>query len=434
MVKRVKKEIVTCVVCTDKINVSNRKAVQCHSCNFIACRCCYKRFILESNEIAKCMNCKKEWDYNLVCETFERTFVDTTYKKHLENIFFDKEMALMVSTQPHVERLLIQENMNKELELLHKDRIRYEAMYRMKIKEIRKEGCWEEVNIQNTFVHKCSFENCKGFLSSSWKCNICMNWSCNKCHDVVGKTKNDHICNPDLVATKLLLEKDTKPCPNCYMGITKIDGCNMMFCVECHVAFDWKTCRISTGAIHNPHYFEWRNKGGHVDRDIGDIRCGRGLDYDDVLPFKRRSRDVISNLLFIEISDTIRGIIHTREINLPYYHTNMITDNLDLRIKFMRNFISEDFFRYSLQCRNKATEKKRSFYQILSMFVDCSTEIMYRIFDNEAIVDDQKENCIKEIFKELDSLRTYTNECLVKISNTYHSKRIYRINKKCLLV
>ena len=98
MVKRVKKEIVTCVVCTDKINVSNRKPVQCHSCNFIACRCCYKRYILESNEIAKCMSCKKEWDYNLVCETFERTFVDKTYKKHLENIFFDKEMALMVST------------------------------------------------------------------------------------------------------------------------------------------------------------------------------------------------------------------------------------------------------------------------------------------------------------------------------------------------
>ena len=50
---------------------------------------------------------------------------------------------------------------------------------------------------------------------------------------------------------------------------------NMMFYVECHTAFDWKTGKISTGVIHNPHYFEWRSKGGIIDREIGDIRCGR---------------------------------------------------------------------------------------------------------------------------------------------------------------
>lgn len=425
---RKKKEIATCDVCMDNMNISNRMPVECACCDFIACRCCYKRYIKESNEYAKCMNCKKEWDYELVCQKFERSFVDKLYKNVRENVLYDKEMALMADTQPHVERKIVEENLQKLLKEITIEREEREVIFRAKVAEIHRQGSLRISDFRRAFVHKCSHENCKGFLSSSWKCNLCMNWSCNKCHDVIGKTKDNHICNPDLVATKLLLESDTKSCPTCHMGITKIDGCNMMFCVECHTAFDWKTGIISTGVIHNPHYFEWRSKGGVVDRDIGDIRCGRGLDHHDTREFFRRTRKEISPVLYESVTNHIQRVVHIREVEIPLYNTNYINDNMDLRIRFMRNLITEVTFKNLLQIREKQVEKKKRFHNVLSMFVDCATEIFYRMFDNENVV--IKGIQIQKHIQELHCLREYSNECISKIANTYKIKRRRYIDDK----
>ena len=35
-------------------------------------------------------------------------------------------------------------------------------------------------------------------------------------------------------------------------------------------AFDWRSGRIETGRVHNPHYFEFKKRS----REHGDIPCG----------------------------------------------------------------------------------------------------------------------------------------------------------------
>ena len=58
------------------------------------------------------------------------------------------------------------------------------------------------------------------------------------------KDIKEHKCNEDDINTAKLLKKDTKYCPKCNFGITKISGCDVMFCTQCNTSFNWKTMEI----------------------------------------------------------------------------------------------------------------------------------------------------------------------------------------------
>lgn len=80
---------------------------------------------------------------------------------------------------------------------------------------------------KTAFVRACPSGDCRGFLSSAWKCGTCEGWACSNCHEYIGKDKNKtvHVCHPDQIASARMLEKETKPCPKCASAIFKISGC-----------------------------------------------------------------------------------------------------------------------------------------------------------------------------------------------------------------
>jgi len=288
------------------------------------------------------------------------------------------------------------------------------------------------------FVRACPNENCKGFLSSQWKCGICKLWTCPSCHIIKGESRDsDHTCNPDDVATAELLKNDTKPCPKCSFGIFKIDGCNQMFCTQCHTAFDWRTGRIETNNIHNPHYFEWmRRQGNHIERNPNDVICGRELNHvtiraiDSTIGYKFRNhkyamdesqRKDIENKIsnFITLS---RNILHIRGAELYRYQHNYERYNEDLRILYMRNRLSEEEFKRKLQIQNKKQHKNIELRNILELVVDSMTDIIYR-FHVEIKKTDW--NFDFDILNEATTLRQYANDCLLDISHTYNSTKLY---------
>ena len=56
---------------------------------------------------------------------------------------------------------------------------------------------------------------------------------------------------------------------------TVLRNCNQMYCVSCQTPFDWITLKIVTsGAIHNPHYYEMMKRKGALPRNPGDVPCG----------------------------------------------------------------------------------------------------------------------------------------------------------------
>ena len=73
----------TCNICCDDYNKTNRSKVSCVSCDFDVCRTCCETYIL-SESIPKCMkpDCAKEWSRKFLRESFTNTFLTSKYKEH----------------------------------------------------------------------------------------------------------------------------------------------------------------------------------------------------------------------------------------------------------------------------------------------------------------------------------------------------------------
>ena len=89
----------------------------------------------------------------------------------------------------------------------------------------------KEVKLKNSFW--LAAEDCRGFLSENYKCDLCQQTTCPDCNEIM---EEGHTCDEEAVQSAELIKKETKPCPKCGIRIFKIDGCDQMWCTECHVA------------------------------------------------------------------------------------------------------------------------------------------------------------------------------------------------------
>jgi hypothetical protein len=97
---------------------------------------------------------------------------------------------------------------------------------------------------------KCGTVSCKGFLDKDYFCTMCTNTSCKDCQNIL---QPGHICDTGVLETLLEIRKTSKPCPTCAAPITKVSGCNDMFCNRCGTPFHWGSGKVIVGAFHNPH-------------------------------------------------------------------------------------------------------------------------------------------------------------------------------------
>jgi len=405
-------EMSSCNVCVETFNRSTHACITCQLCDFQSCKKCQETYLTSSSENAHCMNCKHEWNYKTLISLFTRKFVDSVYKKHTEKVLLERERALLPATQPIVEEQQRQETIKKDIFNLQKQirDLRFQVAVKVKL-------CKTRENEKQTFIQKCHYENCRGFLNSEWKCGICEMMTCSNCHEVKG-VKALHTCKPENVQTAKLLAKDTKSCPKCSTPIFKIEGCDQIWCTQCQTPFSWKTGRLENGVIHNPHYFEWlrKNGNGNGERNLLEVRCGREIDNHFI------SR--IVGVSSLKMSTICRNIVHIRRDELPRYVINVINDNQDLRVNYLTQKITEEKFKSVLQKRNREKTKRRDIANILNMYIDSSTDILYR-FLNQCKKDKVCGYTIHFIehkyISELRSLITYTNSCFTDVSDLYKS-------------
>jgi hypothetical protein len=269
----------------------------------------------------------------------------------------------------------------------------------------------EEPQEKKTFVRKCPIENCKGFLSTRWKCDICENHVCAECNE---KKEEGHECDPDAVKTVKLLKKDSKPCPKCGEIHFRISGCSQMWCPTCHTAYNWNTGRIEHGIIHNPHYYEFQRTNGttHHGRNLGDIPCGG-------FPTVYEMRNIIDPRVNRTIYTIHNFIAHVENYELRWTYGNVPDrpNNTDLRLKYLMDELSEDGLKKNVQKREKALEKKRDISNILRMFSDTGGDLMRQIV--------QEPEKLREIETIFTNLKTYTNDVFRKISSRYNNTSLY---------
>ena len=405
----------TCNICCEIYNKSNHNKVCCNYCEFSACRTCCETYVLSEN-IPKCMNtsCAKEWSRKFMRENFTNVFLTTKFKEHVESVLFDQERALLPATQLLVEEEFRKhkiKNQIKDINKLIQDLVIQKRELEMNMLHDETDSARDTVA---RFVRACPAETCRGFLNNRWKCGICEQSTCSQCHEL--KTADDHVCDPNSVETAKLLDKDTKACPKCQTKIFKLSGCDQMWCTQCHTAFSWKTGALEKN-IHNPHYYEWQRKNGGLARAAGDIECGNELTHHTVDAIhrllKRRNCEQYSG----RCENIVRNTIHNFRYLIHQYQTDYVAKNQDLRIEYLKNYITEREFMSSIQKNDKKNRKNNEIVQVIQLTNTAISDIVFRMINE---LRNSLENLDRFMF-EFDEFIKYCNEIFKDISFTYKS-------------
>jgi hypothetical protein len=373
----------------------------------------------------RCMdpNCKKIWSWDFLAENTRTSFHNGKYRKRRAYLLYQREKALLPGTQGLVEREKSRIKSNKKILVLQEEIDMFRHIINQKKREVNNlRYAIENLNSTNSeikspkiFNMACTVTDCRGFLSSSWKCGTCDTHVCKHCHvPKSGHNDPDHKCDKNLVATLKLLKKDTKACPSCKTAIYKINGCDQMYCTQCHTAFSWKKGTIERGVIHNPHFYEYqrRQNGGTAPRINRGFGCGgivNGWELEEHL-----TRLLMKESIIVGMYHCHRWVTHTREVELPRYPFDIgDRDNSRLRVSYLLKHICEDKWKQCLRHNMKKQEKNSEIHQILDMYTTSAADIFRNIMD----CGDKKS--FMENFKAMHSLREYTNESLQNISRRF---------------
>lgn len=432
----------TCAICCNDYNRSKNVKVTCSYCHKSVCRDCGQRYTLDQAEpVCIHPDCKQPWNREFVDSNFTKHFRDGDLKRKREDVLLSREEALLPDTQDLAalekeRQLRIKEKKDLAAKLAALKRQVEETKAEMYRKDREIWNLQNQVahglatgNVANAapgerrqFIKHCPVDNCNGFLTTQYNCGLCRVKVCSKCLVPKGENPDEHVCDPDTVASVEFLMKDTRPCPKCATPIHKIDGCDQMWCTQCQTAFSWRTGRVETGRVHNPHWYEWQRRvnNGQIPREPGDNpagQCCAGGDRDlprlSVIPAHKRT-DLLSRIH--------RQLTHISLVVLPTYQGEFrVQDNRDLRIKYLLGEVDKAKWKKTLQQREKKRLKEQALRQALEVLIHGSVDIFHRLVQDRAYDWARAE-------PELEALRQYTNGCLKDVCKRFSTTYVMDIN------
>jgi hypothetical protein len=372
-----------------------------------------KTYLLTQTNDQNCMKCRNAIPYDQFISIFDMKWRLGVYKTHKENVLWDKEQSLLplsVQKMSKKRELAILKGKYKALS----EQIRELDIEMYELKNFIDGNNIKESAIQKfQYIHKCIDKNCGGYLNKNFNCDLCDKHVCNKCFI---EKEEQHECEPGLVETCKLIKSEAKPCPNCTEYISKISGCDQMFCIKCGTAFSWNTGNIESGIIHNPHahtFFQnnpdaLNNYLAHNNENNG---CRQPVpNYIEI----NRIRNKITFPITLKKYDnfyryTAEFRQYYREKYIEYINNNN-DENQDIRFKFLNKEIDEKKFKSTLHARNKKRNFRKSVYGIMIPTTEIFENYLWTIFD---ITKNKK---IEEIDIELNKIFSILSE-LIDSSN-----------------
>jgi hypothetical protein len=264
----------------------------------------------------------------------------------------------------------------------------------------------EKIVLKTSKTIVCPIPSCEGIVVKGI-CNVCVTNICNICFMVkmhnyksLETPGDSHICDVDVLETLKLLMKDTKNCPKCQVPIHKTEGCDQMFCVSCHTAFSWRTGKIESGVVHNPHYFQWMREqgGGEIPRQPGDDPC------EDVLrgavtkfngSLRKIQNEYCKTLIREYFIDRILRELSTviRRMSTALFDNNVMDDKKrKLRIQYIQNkgkFAKlnkeekKKAWAWSLRTMLKKQELEKECYHLLQTFERAFKDALIKSLDED---------------------------------------------------
>ncbi len=408
-----------CPICIEPIQ--ENQEFKCFSCNCTCCTNCMKTYLLDKAEDPHCLNCRSAVGYDQFTNKFDTKWRLGVYKKHKEEILLDKEKALMPLTVGYMDRLNNIEKLKEK-----------KAEFARKMFELDQEinnlmgKVQKEVITKYEWTQACPTTGCRGFLNNSNECAVCQKKFCKHCFEV--KTE-EHECDKDLVETMKLIKKESKPCPKCGEFISKISGCDQMFCTSCGTAFSWKTGNIEMGVIHNPHAHQFfqnnqdaynlymQNRNNNNGQVNGNNPCRdlvpRLMEFRKLTFFNNLTREMTNN-----IDDYRRHVYEYHQYRQDEIERELqsVDKNQDLRIRYLKNEIDEKHFKTMLHMRNKRILFRQQVHEVVVSTKIIFGNMLWNINESKSLEDFVK------IYKMFNDLRESTNGILLRISEEHAYK------------
>jgi hypothetical protein len=276
----------------------------------------------------------------------------------------------------------------------------------------------QRAKTERQFIHKCPASDCAGFLNTSWECGLCNTKACKDCRETVIDVAS-HVCNPDTVETIKAIAKEAKPCPKCGTQISKISGCDQMWCIQCKTAFSWNTGRIETSVIHNPHYFQWMRESGKEipRRDAPGDACNIEYRLDNLYRANRITRNsMMNNLSQIDMTRRHYGQTLVRSLQASLREYEQDEWRRQMRVQRLINELSEEDWKIKLQRKEKAYHKERAQMQLYDMYCNVTRDIIAQLLD------DASEESQRRVMDQWKELRHFMEEERLKINKAYTCK------------
>jgi len=419
-----------CEVCYEDLNNSTHKLVKCDKCEYKCCKQCVRTYFKDILNEPHCMNCKMQWEPEFVVAAVNKVYYNGEFKETRKAMLTTLEKSRLPDTQNDAKVFLLQEKLDEKVDMI-KCQIK-DLKHQIKVKEqeiifAHSEFLKEKKTGRKVFIMKCQSE-CKGFLSISYKCDLCNKHTCSKCFEVEDPDGAEaHVCKPENVETVLLMKKETKACPGCSVRIYKIDGCNQMWCVECNTAFDWVSGKIVNGTIHNPHYYDYLKKNGGVPRAPGDVLCG-GLPnirsmYEKISVLRATSiiQGDISEIMLRNIGNVHQFVNHIHHLYTDMtQNTSYQTALKNIRVKYILSRIGEEEFSTAIFKEYKKDSKNQKKKQLLQMVDNVGTDLLqnYNAFLDKKV----KRNEAQHLEQMIEMIHGFTKIVLYfnELSYKYH--------------
>ena len=427
-----------CPICCESFTKTLRAKVTCinHECNLVVCRSCFKNN-LEKNVTSEplCMGCKSVIPMEKIADGAGSTFIKGAYRNVRKNYLLERAVSQFPETMAAVERIKEAEKAEeklKEIKLKLYDLKNEKNKLERHIWRLKNNSVTEE---KRKFIMACPVENCRGFLSSQYKCGLCESHTCSKCFAVLGLDRNvQHTCKQEDLATAEMIRSQTKPCPSCGERIEKQSGCDQMWCTQCRTPFSWRTGAIERGHIHNPHFYEFARQNQNAAREAGDVPCG-GIPNCMSKLYRTRFHKMPDGR---RLETYLRNIIHVvGEVRRRTQEKiRALEDTEALRVKYLLGQITREQLASKLAQRDHERQFLIERGQIYELIANLGVERM-RAIDEDIeeynrnkegrlpCYDDEEFHLVPKLLphlKEIIAIDKYVIEQTTRISKTYKLK------------
>ena len=204
---------------------------------------------------------------------------------------------------------------------------------------------------------------------------------------------------------------------------TVVRNCDQMFCTKCGSAFSWKTGQIEKGIIHNPHAHKFFQENPNTNPNIhANNQCRDPIPSQILLQNASRKLDNLKRDYLVAIHRRIAEFRQYSRHRYLNYINNYDEQNLDIRLKYIKNEMDEKSFKHTLHLRDKKKNFKQQLMQILLFMYDISEILLWNIIDAES------DEIILKNIDLLSELNLDTNNNINSLCEKFKYKNDYYVN------